>query len=266
MFIDVTQLTSLLVYQLEIFVPVRVNGTNTLAQLDTGANLVSISPRLAEGLPHAGKVGVGSAFDLRTFDKVGNVEVEFLGRVYQTEARLLERQDTYPFDAGAVLNASIIYGQPLLLDFRLLCVAQPNPISSPSWSELTATYLETTNLCIVELEAVGKSLFALFDTGAGISVLNSAHLTDFPLKLQKGYEIEIGDATGAKKRQSVMRCSGLGINGWALPSFDCFATDLKPIEEAIGHRIDAILGANLLLKSGLRWSFDKPAGKVFIAE
>lgn len=76
----------------------------------------------------------------------------------------------------------------------------------------------------------------------------------------------MGDGTGAKATQSTVRCSGLSINGWELPSFDCLLTDLKPIEDAVGHKIDLIIGTNLLLKSGLRWLFDKPDGKVFIAE
>lgn len=265
-FVNITDLTPLLIYQNEIFVPIRVNQTSTLAQLDTGANIVSISPKLAEGLPRRGKMGVGSAFGQKTFDKVENLEIEFLGQVHHLEARIFNNADTHPFNADAVLNASIIYGQPLIFDFRLLHLARPNQISIASWHELKAIYLEKTNLCLIRLESAGKSLFALFDTGAGISVVNSAHLKELQLNLKPAYDLEIGDATGAKAIQSILCCSDLHINGWGLPTFDCFPTDLKPIENAIGHRMDLIIGTNLMLKSGLRWLFDKLADKVFIAE
>ncbi|MCS6846796.1 MAG: hypothetical protein RMN52_03660 [Anaerolineae bacterium] len=48
--------------------------------------------------------------------------------------------------------------------------------------------------------------------------------------------------------------------------FDCIQVDLQPVESAIGQRFDLILGANVMLKSGLRWLFDKDAGKVCVAE
>lgn len=265
-FINLTDLPPFLIYQNEIFAPVRVNQISTLAQLDTGANIVSISPQLAEGLPRVGKTGVGSAFDQKTFELVEKVEIEFLGQKYQTTARVFDNPSTYPFDAGVVLSSSIVYGQPLILDFRLLHFAQPHQMTSVSWNELEAIYLPKTDLCLIRLETAGKELFALFDTGAGLSVVNSIHLPELELSLESAYDLEVGDATGAKATQSIVRCSDLSINGLILPPFDCFPTDLKPIEDAIGHRIDLIIGTNLLLKSGLRWLFDKPAGKVFVAE
>lgn len=265
-FINLTDIPPFLIYQNEIFAPVRVNQMSTLAQLDTGANIVSISPKLAEGLPRAGKTGVGSAFDQKTFELVEKVEIEFLGQTHQTAARIFDNPSAYPFDAGLVLNAAIVYGQRLILDFRLLHFARPHQMPSISWNELEAVYLQKTDLCLIRLEAAGKPLFALFDTGAGLSVVNSIHLPELRLNLEPAYDLEIGDATGAKATQSIVRCSDLNLNGLLLPSFDCFPTDLKPIEDAVGHRIDLIIGTNLLLKSGLRWLFDKPAGKVFVAE
>lgn len=265
-FINIAELTPILIYQNEMFAPVRANQIFTLAQLDTGANIVSISPKLAEGLPRTGKMGVGSAFDQKMFDLVESIEIEFLGQIHRTAARIFKNPSAYPFDADVVLSSSIIYGRPLILDFRLLHFAQPHQMPITSWKELEATYLEKTDLCLIRLESTGKSLFTLFDTGAGLSVVNSIRLPELRLSLEAAYDLEVGDATGAKATQSIVRCSGLSINGWELPSFDCLLTDLKPIEDAVGHRIDLIIGTNLLLKSGLRWLFDKPAGKVFIAE
>ena len=87
---------------------------------------------------------------------------------------------------------------------------------SVSWNELEAIYLQKTDLCATRLQTAGKSLFALFDTGAGLSVVNSIHLPELQLNLEPPYDLEIGDATGAKTTQSIVRCSGLSTNGWGL--------------------------------------------------
>lgn len=264
--VNISELTPLLIYQNEIFAPVRVNQILTLAQLDTGANIVSISRKLAKNVPITGKMKIGSAFDQKVFDVVENLEIEFFGHKYQTKARIFENSNEYPFDTNVILNSSIIYGQPLIFDFRLLHLVQPHQLSILTWSEVEAKYLEKTNLCLIQLKFAEKSITALFDTGAGISAVNSAHLKELQLNLKPAYDLDVGDSTGAKTIQTVMICSDLSVNNWILPSFDCFATDLKPIENAIGHRIDLIFGINLMLKSGLRWLFDKYAEKVFIAE
>jgi hypothetical protein len=108
-------------------------------------------------------------------------------------------------------------------------------------------------------------LSALFDTGAGLSVVNTAHLEEIGLDLQPAFELEISDATGAKMTQKLELCSGLRIQNTVLPSFDCFSTDLQGIEKALGARVDMVFGANAMLKSGLRWLFDRAVNKAFVA-
>ncbi|MCS7040576.1 MAG: retroviral-like aspartic protease family protein, partial [Anaerolineae bacterium] len=125
---------------------------------------------------------------------------------------------------------------------------------------------EKIDLCLFTMQFSNRPVIALFDTGAGISAVNTTHLNELHLNLKPAFELEVGDATGEKVTQSIVRCSDLSINGILLPPFDCLQSDFQSIENAIGHRIDLIFGANILLKSGLRWLFDKPAGKVFIAE
>jgi len=96
-------------------------------------------------------------------------------------------------------------------------------------------------------------------------VLNTAHLEEISLDLQPAFELEISDATGAKMTQKLELCSGLRIENTVLPPFDCFSTDLQGIEKALGARVDMVFGANAMLKSGLRWLFDRPGNKAFVA-
>lgn len=264
--INLANATPLLIYELKMFALARVNQTPTLAFLDTGGHVVAISEKLAQGLPRAGQMTMASAFAQKTFDLVEDLDVEFLGHVRRTRASVYEGANDQPFEAEITLNASLIFEQPLVFDFRLLHLALPHQIAVPSWVEIEATYLEKTNLCLFTLQSDGRDVVAIFDTGAGISAVNSIHVDELGLNLEPAYELEVGDATGAKTTQAVSRCSNLRLKDWLLPPFDCFQYDLQPIENALGHRVDMIFGANAMLKSGWRWLFDRPTGKAYIAE
>ncbi|MFC1466403.1 MAG: pepsin/retropepsin-like aspartic protease family protein [Candidatus Brachytrichaceae bacterium NZ_4S206] len=267
--VNLNDLKPLLVYEYKLFAPARVRGRDTLAHLDTGASDVSISSKLAEGLLRIGQAAVQGAYEQSTVDVVEDVEVEFMGRSYRVAARLGHEAVHHdePFATDVTLNAPVLYGQPVIFDFRLLHLALPHQLAVESWAELDATYLARTDLCLLKLHASGDApVVVLFDTGAGVSVLNAAHVSELPLDLKPAYALEVGDVTGQKAEQPVYRCANLRVADKPLPAFDCIQVDLRSVESAIGQRFDVILGANVMLKSGLRWLFDKGAGKVRVAE
>ncbi|MBO9336821.1 MAG: aspartyl protease family protein [Roseiflexus sp.] len=239
---------------------------NTLAYLDTGANLITISPKLAESLPRTGTVTIGSAFEQRVFEAVEAIEIGFLGYNRRVGARVKPISDSaLPFNSDVTLDASTIFAQTLIFDFRLLGILLPKQVSGELWLELLTKFVEDTGICLIQLASQNATVSALFDTGAGLSVINSAHIEELGLDLQPAFELEIGDAVGAKTTQTVSLCSGLRIADAALPPFDCFSADLQAIEKVLGCRIDMVFGANAMLKSGFRWLFDKLAGKAFVA-
>jgi hypothetical protein len=264
--INPSELTPLTIHEFKLFVPARVNQANTFAYLDTGANHVTISPKLAEGLPRAGAITVGSAFEQRVFDTVEDIEIDFLSNIHCTNAYVNRISDGgLPFNADVTLDAPSIFAKALIFDFRLMGIFLPKQVSGESWIELPAKFIEDKGLCIIQLVSQNGVVSALFDTGAGLSVVNSAHIEEIGLDLQAAFELEISDATGAKTTQKLALCSGLRIGDTVMPPFDCFSTDLQAIEKALGRRIDMVFGANAMLKSGFRWLFDKPADKAFVA-
>ena len=259
--VDVSRLTYFLIYEFKLFAPARVNGRGTLAYLDTAANQVTVSPQLADHLPRTGKMTIRSAFGQEEFETVA-VEIEFLGNTQQTHARVYEAHDNQlPFQSALTLDARTLFARPMIFDFRLLGLLPPSPSMESDWIEIPSKFTKQ-GLVLVQFIASGRPIWGLFDTGAGLSVVNAAHLDEMGLSLRPAYEMEIGDATGAKSLQEVQLCSGLYLDTIPLPPFDCFAVDLQSIEEAIGHRIDLIFGANAMLKSGLRWLFDQSEGEV----
>jgi len=212
-----------------------------------------------------GKTSIRSAFGQEEFETVA-VDVGFLGNTKRaTQARVHETDDGLPFQSVLTLDALTLFAEPVIFDFRLMGMYLPKQEETENgWVEIPSKFT-AQELCLIQCMWSDSPLWALFDTGAGLSVMNAKHLDEIGPALRPAYEIEIGDATGAKSVQEVALCSGLQLGEISLPSFDCFAVDLRGIEEALGCRIDMILGANAMLKSGLRWLFDKRTGKVQIA-
>jgi hypothetical protein len=218
---------------------------------------------VADGLVREGKITIRSAFGDRDFEVV-SANVEFLGLTLSgVQARVYEDDGVLPFDADIVLGGQELFGQAIIYDFHLLGCLPCDRVEGAGWKEITAEFLEN-GLCIVEMEIDGKSVNALFDTGAGISVINSAHIEENGIEAEVAYEMEIRDATGAQNTQVVHSYRGIRMGEIEIPLFDGIAVDLSGVEKATKRRIDLVFGANAMLRSGLRWWFHKREGKVFV--
>lgn len=206
-----------------------------------------------------------SAFGEEEFETV-SVDVEFLGQNHQrVQARVHGNEDPLPFRSEITLDGPILFKQPLIYDFRMLGLLPVGNRSLDGWFDVPCEFLEA-GLCIVEMNCNGKPVKALFDTGAGLSVVNARWMEKNEVVMEEGYEIEIGDATGAKSVQEVRYCSGFSVGKSKLPRFGVFAVDLQGIEKALNRQVDMVFGANAMIKSELRWLFDRNKGKVCVAE
>jgi hypothetical protein len=265
--INPSELTPLTIHSFKLFAPAQANGQKTSAFLDTGAGHDNVSQKLAESLPRTGAVQATGAFEQRNFDTVGEVEIGFMGSTHTGSAYVdrVPADESLPFNADLSLGAPTIFAKPLLFDFRLLGIMTLQSSSREDWISLPAKYIETKDICIVQFTSQDGTIQALFDTGAGLSVVNSAHVEEIKLDLRLTYELGIYDAVGAKTNQQLAACSNLQIGDSVMPSFDCFFADLQAIEKGLGCRIDMVFGANAMLKSGFRWLFDRASEKAFVA-
>lgn len=255
----------LTIHELKMFAPVRVNGQGTFAYLDTAANLATISTRFAEQFPRTGKMKIRSAFEEREFDTV-SVDIEFMGKALtDVNARVHEIERTTPFEWGITLSAHEIFSKAVIYDFHILGLLAGEAVERGAWKEITAEFLDI-GLCIVEMQVGTRLVKALFDTGAGFTVVNKKHTKDNGMALEPGFEMEIWDATGANRKEEIKVCRGLRLGRIEMPAFDSMEVDLTGIEEALGRRIDLVFGANAMLKSGLRWLFDRSHNQVFVKE
>lgn len=263
--IDTAQLVYLTIYELKMFATARVNGQDTLAYLDTAATDVTVSPQVANASPRTGKIKVRSAFGEKEFDTV-SVNMEFMGKpLPNTKARVHEDDSATPFRSDVTLGGRELFNQALIYDFRVLALLSGAGVDVKAWKEIPAEFLDV-GLCIVDMNVGRTTVKALFDTGAGITVVNSAHVKENALMLAPSFDLEISDATGARSKQVISVCHGLRIGGIETLLFDSIVVDLRDIEDMIGRRIDLVFGANAMLKSSLRWLFDKGRGKVFVMQ
>ncbi len=222
-----------------------------------------VSPHLAKAMPSLGTTTIRSAFGERTYDTVERIDIDFLGTTRHTSALVAPTLDNSyqpPFAVTIKLDAPTIFAEAVILDFWLLSVSRPDQRDQDLWLAAPAWFIQ--DICLIELESRSGPVMALFDTGAGISVLNAAQFAEDALDLRPFFELEIGDATGAKVTQQVALCAGLRIRNSVVPDFHCFSTDLQAVEKALGCDIHMVFGANAMLRSGFRWLIERSSGKV----
>lgn len=263
-YLDQSQLTYLTLFALRMYAPVEMGERTIWAFLDSGANRLSIHEDLAEGLPRADMATVRGAFAERSLEQV-RIDFSFMGQDFQQrQAHVIASPEASPLADGLVLDAPTIFAQPMVFDFHLMAIAHPEAYQGVPWTLIPAVFHEV-GICFVQMEAPAGAAWALFDTGAGITVIHAAHAEEMGLTLRPNYRIQVSDATGTKVDQEVVSCQGLAVQGMVLPAFNAFVADLTPIEEALHQRIDMVLGATTMLKSGLHWRFDREAGQVWVA-
>ncbi len=255
----------LVLHGFKMFVPVRVNGVETLAHLDTAANMATVSERIARSLPRTGKRGVRSAFEEREFETV-SVEMEFMGNVWaDVVARVYTSEDPIPFVWDAALSAHEIFYSPIVFDFHILALLPAGDLEGGTWKEIPSEFTDE-GICLVEMGTEKRTINAIFDTGASLTVVNGRYMDSIGLHLEPSFETEVRDATGTVQKMPVNICRGLYLGNMELPAFDCLEIDLNAVEEALGHRIDLVFGANAMLKSGLRWLFNREKNRVSVME
>ncbi len=261
--LDGDHIVPLLVYELSLYAQAKVNGREGLAFLDSAATEASLHPDWARSLPRAEPITVRSAFEARTYETV-NATLEFLGVIAPPQRTLVHaaREIVPSFEVPMVLNASVMFAAPLVLDFRTLAVYRPDAVADLAWQEVPARRARQ-GLWLLELTAPRGPAWALFDTGAGLTVFNAAHLDDLGLDLRPGYRLRVTDATDAAAYQDIVACQGLSVAGRPLPG-DGFVVDLTAVEQALAHRVDLVLGVTTFLRSGLRWRFEPASGRAWV--
>jgi hypothetical protein len=258
--INLDQLTPITIHDFRLFAPTVINGNRIMAVLDTGASMTTIVPDIAKISKNNLKSKYCGAFGEKEAIISEDNEITFLGITNHRNAWARELENDAPFIYKAILDASIIFSKPIVIDFNMLRIWLQNEMSIEFPNYLRAKFLKDS--CLIK---TNESISILLDTGAGISVVNKNHLKHNNFTLTEKYTTEVSDSTGNKQLQIISTCSGFRLNDLTMPSFDCFIIDLASIEEIAGHQIDMVLGANIMIKSGIRLYLNKDKNEASIS-
>ncbi len=242
---------SFIIHEWLLLVPVSVNGQKGWANLDTGATTSSIIDEMTRDLKVWRETTVRGAIREQSREIVKLREVELFGEKFGNLDVTIDKDflKQLPVDALMTCGTDVLYSHPLILDFKELKVgfAEKNRVSDDGM-EIT----KIKGLVTFQMNLGDSKVTALFDTGAGFSVVNGNHLGDYAYEITPLYSIEVKDPMGGVDIVDVFS-GDLHIGELELKDEEFLMMDLSGIEDALQTRIDFILGASTLLRSNAIW-------------
>lgn len=249
---------SFIVHEFGLFLPITFEARSVYAFIDLGANPGSVSPSIASQYQITGKSVNRAAFSERESPLVTVPEFTLLGRSFKNVELNVSHSENFsrldlsvPFHIGA----RELLSEPLILDFhRLTAEFKSNHVFPESVKIQTR---QSHSLILFTLTVQGKKIQAVFDTGAGVSVFNTAHTEDLDLNFAWSYDTDAEDPNGIHSQMSMYSLTDLKIQDVVLGSTEVAHINLSSIEQALGTRVDLLFGVNTMIKSGLTWLIDR---------
>ncbi|MDX2176574.1 MAG: hypothetical protein SF028_08885 [Candidatus Sumerlaeia bacterium] len=237
-----------------VFVEVRLDGTMREFVLDTGAGgtTLALDP-FTESLPVVRMRSSGGVFQRIEDDRVA------LGRLcigpierYGIEVARSRRPGT-----RSLLGMDVLGRHRLAFDFAAArCeVDQPLP-----WQGIEAALdlvVGSAGHPYVDIAFEGANASAVWDTGAGVTVVDARFIAEHPESFQSVGASTGTDSTGARLETPVCLMAASRIGGLDFPPHRVVSVDLTVLNQGTDRRTDMILGWPTLSKA--RWVFDFPA-------
>ena len=200
--------------------------------------------------------GERDAFGVHGKQKVKTVEIEqlaFLDKSFSNlSASVVDYEGMFaelPFQVEVVLSGDVILAEPIVFDFRMQTI---NKQSAESLTELTTQVLDTSSgLPFFSLQG-DKEFNAVFDLGAGNTVIDQKCLKNFPAT-RKLFDVPVPDTLGRDRVLEFFKVGKLEFGGYEL-ELEALSTDLSGLSSAVGRQIDFIFGVNSMMQG--RWFLD----------
>lgn len=160
-----------------------------------GATTSTVSAKIASNLKVWREITVRGAIREQSREIVKLEEVVFLDEKFENLEVSVDRDslNKLPLETFMTCGVNILYSHPLILDFKELKVG---------FRKERVQYSEGLNVAKVkglvtfQMMLGDSKITALFDTGAGFSVINGGHLEDYAYEITPVYSIEVNDPTG----------------------------------------------------------------------
>jgi hypothetical protein len=243
-----------------IFAPVQVGQNAGYAHLDTGARYSTISQSYTEGLPWVGSRQVHGALEETEVAQVRLETFSFLGETYGDVALDVKPDavgglDTLPFKVIMALGCDTLLQKRLRLDLARNEIGFLEDTQATTGSCIEADF-GFFGMPFFRLGIGTRTLHALLDTGAAMSVLNPRLLTELEDTVGEGEELEVEDATGAKHMIPTFECQTLHIGAIPLGECQVLAIDLEHAKRELNTQIDFVFGVNAMMDR--EWIIDRP--------
>jgi len=230
-----------------IFSSAWVSGKRTYAQLDTGARKSFVKSGSKIDLTFVRETEVKGALGSASSRVMILRDLRFLGKRY-TDMHVIsvksETREKYSVRSDLTLGTDVLY------DFDVVCFDLKENVIESSNRELKSK--EKVNievkkgLAFFPLQLGNREVSALFDTGAGYSVLNKKYAEKFVM--ERGRDVEVTDPAGGKRMVSTFIHRGLMVANVELNSNEFLILDLSDIEMILGFDLTFVFGVNMMLE------------------
>jgi hypothetical protein len=251
-----------IVHGYRMFVPVRVGNLSGYAQVDTGASCSMIRNSFASGFPTVtggqfrGALGTAEAKRCR-LPVVSLLGEDFSDLVVYIQPDSAGDFGSLPFQVILTAGVDILYHKPLYLDCARQMIGFLDPASSRREEGSQEISLSlASGFAFFKLEMGPHSLNALFDTGAGYSVLHARLLELLRDQLIEQEPEEVTDPAGGNAIIPVYKHPCLAIDGQPIGEGRFLVIDLEPVERVLGTQLDFVFGFNTI--TGHDWVVDRP--------
>lgn len=234
----------------KIYLPVRFDEKVARTFLDTGsaATLVANSPQFAK-YPKVDELRFKSATAIeQAVDKIQLKSIQ-LDHLVLTNPAI--GRASFP-GAETTLGIDVFARQPFALSMRrkILNLTPARP-SGPA----TTLQVSQDGLLSIPISVGAQNLYALWDTGAGITTVDQSFIAANPddFKATKKY-MQGTDGAGKPLLVQLFRAKRITVGNETFKNLYVAAVDLAVLRRGISENVHAVIGFNLIAKAD--WYFD----------
>lgn len=240
----------------EIYVDGTVGGREYRFLLDTGAAGSQIAyDEYSATFASNEQSNSSGVFAAHSQDKIVVPEIR-LGPITRHDYLLVRENQE-------ITNTRNLIGMSLLKDYRIhflfnqkRALVDPEPAPGTTLRNLL---MDARNHPYVEVGFGAIEAKAVWDTGAGITIVDLNFVKKYPTLFEEIGESVGTDSTGAQMETPLFMMAETVIGGQAFPVLKVAGVDLGPVNATIEIPMDLIIGYNTLVKAD--WYFDFPARK-----
>lgn len=242
-----------------LFAPVCLGLHTGYAHLDTGARFSAVLKRFAAGMARRKKQEPPAGGTGSENEQVLVPDVSFLGRdfhdlVLEVHPDEAVGVDSLPFSVMLTLGCDLLLRHLLVLDF----VNQEISLRSAAAGGTHLGVNTRGGLPLFQVMLGRQPLNAIFDTGAGLCVLDRRWLGKLASYVAEGPKLEIEDITGERLAVPTYLCGELHAGEAFIPSCQTLALDLSSAETLLGVPVDFVFGLNAM--HDRRWLLERSDG------